>query len=221
MWPLIKKELIVQKKMILFGLFYAVFLFFVFANPAFQEFTYSMAAFGIAYITIVGVAQAEYKNNSDVIINSLPLTRREVVAAKYLSILTFTAIALVMVGVVGLLFHFLLPVFNYRIINLIDVLTTFACISLLASVSLPIYFKTGAQWTRVVNIVVFLVIFFAPAQLAGCISQNSQDPRVGSLVGLATGDYSALFSLTGFAVLLAIMLISYFVSLRIYMNKDF
>ncbi|MEQ8174519.1 MAG: ABC-2 transporter permease [Syntrophomonadaceae bacterium] len=220
MWPLIRKEMIVQKKMILFGLGYSVFLFFVFANPVFQEFTYSMAAFGIAYITVIGVAQAEYKNNSDIVINSLPLTRREVVAAKYLSILTFTVIALVLVGVVGLLFHFLLPVLNYRLMNSVDVFTTTVSIILLASVSLPIYFKTSAQWTRVVNVVVFLVLFFAPAQLAGYLVQNSQEPWVRSLAGLA-GNQNWLLSLTGLAVLVVIILISYFISLRIYLNKDF
>lgn len=220
MWPLIKKELIVQKKMIWFGLFYAVFLFFVFANPALQEFTYSMAAFGIAYITVIGVAQAEYKNNSDIVINSLPLTRREVVAAKYLSILTFTLIALALVGAVGLGFHFLLPVFNYRLINSIDIFTTFVSISLLAAISLPIYFKTGAQWTRVVNVVIFLVIFFAPAQIVGFLVKNNQQPWVQSLSQIAQNQ-NWLLSLTGLASLILLLLVSYFVSLRIYLNKDF
>ncbi|MEN6391095.1 MAG: ABC-2 transporter permease [Syntrophomonas sp.] len=219
MGPLIKKELIVQKKMLLFGLGYAVFLFFVFANPVFQEFTYSMAAFGIAYITVIGVAQAEYKNNSDIVINSLPVTRREVVAAKYLSIITFTVIALALVGVVGLLFHFLLPVLHYRLINLSDVFTTAVSVILLAAVSLPIYFKTSAQWARVVNVVVFLVLFFAPAQLVGYM-QNGQEPWVRNVAGLAGNQYW-LLTLTGLAILMIVVLISYFISLRIYLNKDF
>lgn len=214
---LIKKELIVQKKMLLFGLFYAVFLFFVFANPAFQEFTYSMAAFGIAYITVIGVAQAEYKNNSDVIINSLPVTRREVVAAKYMSILTFTIIALLLVGLVGSLFHFLIPVLNYRLINTADVFTTAVSIILLAAISLPIYFKTSAQWTRVVNVVVFLVIFFAPAQLAGYMVQNGQQPWASSLAVSQNWQ----LCLSGLIVLMVILLLSYFISLRIYLHKDF
>lgn len=220
MWPLIKKELIVQKKMFLFGFLYAVFLFFVFANPAFREFTYSMAAFGIAYITIMGVAQAEQKNNSDIIINSLPLTRREVVAAKYISILTFTAIALALVGAVGFIFHFMLPVLNHRLINTFDIVTTAVSVILLAAVSLPIYFKTSAQWTRVVNIVAFLLIFFAPAQLAGYMIQNSREPWVVALAG-AVQNQSWLLSLTGLASLIVVLLISYYVSLRIYLNKDF
>lgn len=220
MWPLIKKELIVQKKLLLFGLFYAAFLFFVLSNPVFREFNYSMAASGIAYITLIGVAQAEYKNNSDIIINSLPLTRRVVVAAKYLSILAFTIIALLLVGAVGLIFHFLLPVLNHRLLNTFDIITTTVSITLLAAVSLPIYFKTSAQWTRVVNVVIFLIIFFAPAQLIGYLAQNGQDPWVGSPVGLA-GNQNWLLSLTGLAVLMVILFISYFISLRIYLNKDF
>lgn len=217
---LIKKELIVQKKMLWFGLFYSIFLFLAFANPVLQEFTYSMAAFGIGYITIIGVAQAEDKNNSDIIINSLPLTRRDVVSAKYLSVLTFTCIALIIVALIGMIFHFLVPYFNYRLMNFLDVYTTFASISLLAAISLPIYFKTSAQWTRAFNVVLFLVIFFAPAQLIRYFVQNDQRPWVQTLAQI-THNQDWLLSLASLTVMLTLMLVSYFISLRIYLQKDF
>ncbi|MGI6434967.1 MAG: ABC-2 transporter permease [Syntrophomonadaceae bacterium] len=54
---------------------------------------------------MIGIVQAEYKNNNDIVINSLPTTRQEVVAAKYLSIAACTVIALVIVAIVGLVFH--------------------------------------------------------------------------------------------------------------------
>ena len=83
---------------------FSIFLFIVFSSNDFRDFAYSMAAIGIAYITIIGIAQSEYKNNSDIIINSLPTTRREIVAAKYLSVVTCTVIALLIVGAVGIPF---------------------------------------------------------------------------------------------------------------------
>ena len=81
MLQLIKKELILQKKMFIFGLCYSIFLFIVFADPVFRNFTYSMAAFGISYITIVG-CPGGIQNNSDIIINSLHHAGNHL-AAKY------------------------------------------------------------------------------------------------------------------------------------------
>jgi len=220
MLQLIKKELILRKKMFIFGLVYSIFLFIVFADPVFRNFTYSMAAFGISYITIIGIAQAEYKNNSDIIINSLPTTRQEIVAAKYLSIITCTIIALLIVGVVGIPFSLMPAPFDYRLLNGTDVITTVICIVVLASLSLPIYFKTGAQWIRVVNIVIFLLIFFAPVQIAEFIVNNPQTPWIQVLMNMARNQAWQL-TLIGSMALMIMLIISYYISLRIYMKKDF
>lgn len=217
---LIKKELILQKKMLLFGMGYSIFLFIVFSNPIFQEFTYTMAAFGISYITIIGIAQAEHKNNSDMVINSLPITRREIVAAKYLSIMAAIAAALVIVSLVGLVFHQFAPPFNYRLITGKDVFTTFVSVLLLSALSLPIYFKTGAQWVRMVNVVIFLIIFFAPVQIAGFIIKNQQVPWIQNLI-IISRDQLWLPVVGGSVFMLILLLASYFISLRIYKKKDF
>ncbi len=220
MQQLIKKELILQKKTLGFGLLYSLLLFAVFANAIFEGFAYSMSAFGMLYITIVGIAQAEYKNNSDIIINSLPTTRREIVGAKYLSIITCTIIALVIVSFVGLVFHQLPAPFHYRLINMVDVVMILVSVLLLAAISLPIYFKTGAQWVRIVNMFIFMIIFFAPAQIAVYLSKNGYQPWIQSLTHIAR-DQSWLFSLSVLAIMLGLLLVSYFISLKIYLKKDF
>ena len=220
MQQLIKKELILQKKMFIFGGLYSIFLFTVFANPVFKDFTYSMAAFGISYITIIGIAQAEYKNNSDIIINSLPITRREIVAAKYLSIVTSTIVALMIVGVVGIPFSLMPAPFDYRLLNGADVITTIICVLLLASLSLPIYFWAGATWIRAVNVVIFLLIFFAPVQIAEFLVNNPQRPWVQAVTSLVQNQSWQLI-LMGSVIMIVILLISYYISLRIYIKRDF
>jgi ABC-type transport system involved in multi-copper enzyme maturation permease subunit len=217
---LIKKELILQKKMFIFGLLYSIFLFIVFSSNDFRDFAYSMAAIGIAYITIIGIAQSEYKNNSDIIINSLPTTRREIVAAKYLSVVTCTVIALLIVGAVGIPFSLMPAPFDYRLLNGVDIITTIVCVLLLAALSLPIYFWTGAPWIRVVNIVIFLLIFFAPAQIAEFAVNNHQSPTIAAITQLINYQ-SWQLALGGMAVMLVLMTVSYYISFCIYMKKDF
>jgi ABC-type transport system involved in multi-copper enzyme maturation permease subunit len=220
MTQLIKKELILQKKMLWFGVGYSIFLFIAFANPVFQSFTYSMCAFGIAYTLILGIAQAEYKNNTDIIINSLPVNRQEIVAAKYIAIVIGTFFALVIVSVVGLIFHQLPAPFNLRLINLLDVVTALISVTILAAVSMPVYFKTTAQWIRIVNVLFFMLIFFAPAQIVGYLMKNGHQDWLQK-VSQTAYDQIWLLSLGMAAVMAVSLLVSYYISLRIYQNKDF
>lgn len=220
MTQLIKKELILEKKLFWFSFLYSIFLFFVFANPVIKECTYSMTAFGISYVAILGIAQAEYKNNSDIVMNSLPVTRPEIVKAKYLSVLTCAVFALIIAGAVGLGFHQLPGTFHYRLINRFDILTTIVSVAVIAAVSLPVYFKTGAQWARMINMAVFMLIFFAPAQVVEYLAKNNQQPWLINLT-VTISDNIWLITLGGLGVIAALLLVSYLISLGIYLHRDF
>jgi len=217
---LIKKEVILQKKMLWFGFFYSIFLFVAFSNPVLKEFVYIMTAFGIAYITILGAIQSEYKNNSDIVMNSLPITRREIVLGKYLSVFIFTGIALFVVAIVGLFFHLAPLPFDHRLINGNDIIIALISIVFLASISLPAYFKTGAQWMRVVNMIVFMLIFFAPAQITGFVLNNQEQVWLQNMLDLAQHNIGLLIiSVAG--ILFILLALSYRLSLRIYSKRDF
>ena len=97
---------------------------------------------------------------------------------------------------------------------------TVISVFVLASLSLPICFKTGAQWIRVVNVVIFLLIFFAPVQIAEYMVNNPQTPWIRILIDMA-GSQTWQLMLMGSVILLIILFISYYISLRIYINKDF
>jgi hypothetical protein len=217
---LVKKEIILQKKALWFGFFYSVFLFAAFANPVLKDFTYSMCSFGVAYIALLGIAQAEYKNNSDIVMISLPTTRSEIVGAKYLSVLVCTVIAIVITGVIGLAFSQMPAPFNYRLINQVDIMTAIISVSLLTAVFLPINFKFTAQWLRIVNVLVFMLIFFAPAQIFSYIAKNNSQPWLQSLAHFANY-HSWMLLILCCAVILGILLFSYYISLKIYLKKDF
>ncbi|MCG9969458.1 ABC-2 transporter permease [Pelotomaculum terephthalicicum JT] len=85
MLNLILKDILIQKRTIIFALLYGVFIFFAFSKPPFSQCIYSMGAMGISYILILTALQADFKNNTMVILNSLPVRRSEIVASKYLS----------------------------------------------------------------------------------------------------------------------------------------
>jgi ABC-type transport system involved in multi-copper enzyme maturation permease subunit len=209
-----------QKKILWFGFAYSIFLFMVFSNPIFRDFVYIMTAFGISYIAIIGAIQTEYKNNSDIVLNSLPISRREIVLSKYLTIFVFAGIALLIVAIIGLFFHLAPLPFEHRLININDILITLISVLLLSAVSLPAYFKTGAQWLRVINIIVFMLIFFAPAQIARYVLENQHQPGLQKLIDLAQQN-PWLLAVSSLVTLLVLLLLSYLLAVRIYSRRDF
>lgn len=217
---LIKKEILLQKKILWFGGFYAIFLFVAFANPVFKDYVYVMAALGISYITIVGATQAEYKDNADIAMNSLPVTRKEIVVSKYLAVFAFVGIALLIVAVVGLVFHFLPAPLAIRLISVNDIIAALISAVFLAAVSMPAYFKSGAQWVRIVNVMVFMLVFFAPAQIVEWLASHQQDGW-GPAISQILRQTPWLPGLSGLLVVLALLALSYIISLHIYLNKDF
>ncbi len=220
MTHLIRKEIMLQKKILWFGFAYSIFLFMVFSNPIFRDFVYIMTAFGISYIAIIGAIQTEYKNNSDIVLNSLPISRREIVLSKYLTIFVFAGIALLIVAIIGLFFHLAPLPFEHRLININDILITLISVLLLSAVSLPAYFKTGAQWLRVINIIVFMLIFFAPAQIARYVLENQHQPGLQKLIDLAQQN-PWLLAVSSLVTLLVLLLLSYLLAVRIYSRRDF
>lgn len=223
MLKLIEKEFILQKKMIWFGALYSVFLLLVFHgahDSNLSEVAYIMASFGMAYIMIIGAAQAEYKNQTDLVLNSLPLTRPEIVRGKYLSVIVFTAVALAMVGAVGAGLHLLPGPFGYRLLNLNDIAATLISVLFLAAISLPAYFISGARWIQVVNMFIFMFIFFAPAQIVEYMAKNSHRHLAPGLAELVRSQ-PGLLSVSAIVVMLLLFFISYLISLWIYLRKDF
>ncbi|MDD2422161.1 MAG: ABC-2 transporter permease, partial [Heliobacteriaceae bacterium] len=88
MGNLLLKDFLVQKPSLRWSLGYLLFILVIFGmTPTFGNFAYIMAGFGSAYILVMGSLQMETKNQADIFLNSLPVTRREIIISKYLSAL--------------------------------------------------------------------------------------------------------------------------------------
>ncbi|MEN6462891.1 MAG: ABC-2 transporter permease [Syntrophomonas sp.] len=220
MLNLLRKDILVQKHTLWFALAYSIFVFFAFSNKTFSPFVYVMGAVAVSYVLILSAVQSEYKNNSDLVLLSLPVKRQEVVASKYLAFLVFIILSLVTMGITGLIFMLSPLPFPTRLINWQDAAITLVSVILLVSVYLPVYYKMGGKWLQVINIVLFMVVFFAPSTLAGYMHSHRQDQWVQWLVQTA-GHNPHMTSWLGIAFVAVLMLISYLISVHIYTNQDF
>ncbi|MGI5920478.1 MAG: ABC-2 transporter permease [Syntrophomonadaceae bacterium] len=216
MYNLLRKDILVQKNSLWFCVGYSIFIFFAFSGPTFRPLIYVMGATVIAYVLVLSAIQAEFKNNSDLILLSFPVKRQQVVASKYIGVLIFTFIALAVIGLLGLILSFCPLPFPTRLINWTDAVITVISVMLLTSIYLPIYYKTAGRWVQIINAIVFMVIFFVPSSLVNLASHQqilwleetaSQNPWLLTVLALA--------------IMGIIFYASYLISLRIYQRKDF
>jgi hypothetical protein len=217
---LLFKDLLIQKKNFLFALFYLIFLIFVFQEPPMSDAVYATNTVVIVYLFTTCASSYDDKNRSEVLLNSLPVRRREIVLAKYLSTFLYAVI-----GLAGTIFF--MAVLDAaglkslgRMPGLQEIVGSLSAAVLLNSVYYPLYFKFGAIKVRLFSIIVFVLIFLLPGFLVGYFKSHSSGEAA---VGLVTAVLNTPGWLQGSAIavlLLAVLLVSLVLSLKIYKNKE-
>ncbi len=157
-------------------------------------------------------------NKWDSYCNSLPLSRKEIVKSKYILFNATSLIALIL----GILASFIIPSFieNTTFESLFASIIGVAFgICLVISLLIPFYYKFGSSKGR---IMLFLCIVIL-ALLIGAITSldifNNKELMniINSLNNLSLG----MFTLLLIILTVIIMSISYYISVRIYKNKEF
>jgi len=221
MLNLIIKDLYLQKKMFLFALGYSLFVLVAFQNPVFEAGSYIMGAVAVAYMFILGVCAYEDKNKSEIILISLPLKRRIIVVSKYLSVFIFTMVSLGLIGILGVIMKGSgLPV-PIRYIGFRDVVGALASIGFLVSLYFPFYFRFGYIKSRFFNLVLFLMVFFAPTLVVELVKNNYGPEFLAQALAVVNSlsDWQAVLGLVGLVFLM--MFVSMVISIALYLKRDF
>ena len=213
---LIIKDLCVIKNQMRSLLLILVFFVFISILNKDATFTLFLVPFYMIMILITTFSYDEF-NKWDCYCNSLPLSRKEIVKAKYL---LFNATSLIVL-ILGVLASFIIPNFieNTTFESLFASIIGVAFgICLVISLLIPFYYKFGSQKGR---IMLFLTIAIL-ALLIGAITSldifNNIELMniINSLNNLSLG----MFTLLLIIVTIIIMTISYYISVKIYSNKE-
>lgn len=221
MFNLVIKDLLVQKKYIPFSAAFGLMMLLLFGlqgGPLVPA-SYVFIPFAISYFFLINSCQAEEKNNSEIILNSLPISRKEIVMSKYLlsllitlATLAFVSLAggiLISVGIAGM------TLITYLESTLALVLSLF-----FLSLYLPLFFKFGHGKTQAFTMVVFLLLFFVPGQLISFVMRNPENYVVAAALSLLENNP---YTMVGMGLLLALvfMLVSLYLSIGFYRNREF
>jgi ABC-2 type transport system permease protein len=220
MYSLILKDLLIQKRTLLFILGYSILLLFVFNSPDLAEMVYVMGAMVSSYILILGACAYEGKGGSEIVLNSFPLRRKDVVRARYFSVLVFMLLSLVIFGLEGVIMKGLGLPFPRRYLNWVDVVGVVVSFLLLSSLYLPFYFKFGYIQARLFNALMFLLFFFVPAYVMNYYQENSTKEWFRQTIFFL--DNHPAWLIGGLIIVPFLMLLmSYLLSVKFYQAREF
>jgi ABC-2 type transport system permease protein len=149
MYNLVVKDILIQKKRIILCFAYVLFMVITFQNTGEAMFPVGVTA--CTYLMIMTACAYEDLNKSDIMMNSLPVKRSRIVAAKYLSVFIF----FIMGSLVYIAFYCIIKVtgipFHVYPVNLNNFISGILTVSLMAGIYLPIFFKVGYVKSKVIN----------------------------------------------------------------------
>ncbi|WP_422448124.1 ABC-2 transporter permease [Thermoanaerobacterium sp. DL9XJH110] len=220
MLNLVLKDFLVQKKTPLISIIYSVFFFIVFRGDVFKDFVYIMGSVAISYIYLMYTVNLDEKNKSDLIINSLPVTRRQVVMARYLFYIAAILSGILTMAVAGIILKTVPGFSGFYFIKPVDFLAAFSISGILASFHAPLAYKFGIN-ARYFDMAIFFGLFFAPGFLADYIKRHSGLDTINYFKNLTQHSNWNSIGLAASGFTLIIIMISLAISIKIYESREF
>jgi len=222
MLNLVIKDILIQKKTIIFALLYAAFVLAFFSTIFPSGFgLYVMSPMIITYLYITFAVQYDDKNNSEVILNSLPLKRSDIVISKYISTFVFGSIGIIcsiLVDVIGKVTGLSTFIGSISLLNIVLV-TSAICI--FSSIFYPVYFKFGVAKMKIFTVVIFMIIFFVPMNVISYMSENPNNVFVHEFNLFINNTSSLTINSLCIIIGLIFFMVSLRISIHIYNNKEF
>jgi len=221
MLNLVLKDFLVQKKTFLMAFIYSIFFFVVFSNPAYRDIVYAVGSVAIGYIFISYATTWDDKNDSEIMLNSLPVVRKDIVMARYVFAILVSLLGTVIMALTGIVIN-IAGFMELRYIALRDFAISLFMISIFVSLYLPIHYKFKHH-ERYFRIILFLLGFFIPQYLVDYIKSNSDSASSTLIMVLNLLAKLSDLQLDMLLVIMSLLLmaVSMAVSLAIYNNKEF
>ncbi len=148
MLNLIIKDILVQKKLLVFYIATIIIYLLLDASTVFIAIIYSI-------IFIKHAFSIDEKDNVNILLNSLPYTRKEIVSSKYIGAIVFT----VTIIVITYLGSFLLNGENIAVVWK-EILLIMGLVMITLALILPLSYKFKSQYLAIASIVLFGIYLF-------------------------------------------------------------
>ncbi|PER63517.1 ABC transporter permease [Priestia megaterium] len=212
MYNLIRKDFILQKYLMLFYLFIAIF------------YTMTDMSMGLV-ITVLSVfftINSHYydeKGKNNVLINSLPFSRKQIIASKYIGVLIFLFITTLIIWLIRFICQDIVSHSMTRG-SITELLISYAIAILFVSFYFPFFYRFPNR----ILLSGFSILVIMMVALGKTIVSRFGNVMSDFINGIQT--FASQFSTTGlyisaFVITILIFSSSWFLTLKIYENKDF
>lgn len=201
MLNLIKRDLILQKKQLLIYLGFIIFFIVMNKHPIL---IFTIASILIPFNTHAYDAKAE----TNILLNSLPYTRKEIVASRYIGTIVYMLLAMAVTSVMLIVFQ--------KSFTIEHIVMGNALFLLFAAITFPLFYQFKQDHMFLIVLVSFLVLtFFGPSAVQFLATEFST--VTDAIFSLSI---PALYAAATIIIVCAYM-ISWGVSLIIYQRKAF
>lgn len=219
MYNLIMKDILIQKKQFIFSLAYLAFILIAFQKMG--EAMFSMGLVAFTYMLSMTSCAYEDKNKSDIMLNSLPVKRASIVAAKYISVLVYLVIGTLVYEVLTRIIDMLqIPLKAYPL-SLETFIGGLVAVCLMTGIWFPIFYKFGYMKMRVANFVLFFLFFFGASFLVDYMQAGNKSSWAQSIISFLHAQSAITIAMFFAAAVIIFMLISFGLSVRFYKNREF
>lgn len=216
---LIKKDLKLSIKINLFAVIYVLFISvngLLSKDLLIGNIIYVLSIIIFTFVVVIYVNGFDDKYKSEVILNSFPLDRRNIVRSKYITLIIFILISSAVIVALTNVLPMLLNIDGRASANIHTVIIAANVLLLFYSIYYPIYFKVG-EGLRTFNTILWLLLVIGPNLLVKALKTLDQRKLLEILAHIDL-DKINLY-------LLGISLIIYYLSLqiskKIYVKKEF
>ncbi|WP_125153064.1 ABC-2 transporter permease [Clostridium rectalis] len=209
MFNLIKKDLIVQKKTLFFIIPYFLFSLITFDNMSPNAFISLMT---ITSVFILSTASFSYdeKNKSTILFSSLPITKLNIVLAKYINTIVYSIISFTLVTIIMIISN----INNLNFLSALNIILFIKLTSvsmLIASITFPLFHKYGFIKTKSIIFIIYFILF-------GIITNLFQNNNF--YIGYFINSILIPNMLIILLIILLFFISSILISLKIYENKN-
>lgn len=219
MLQLVFKDIAIQKRSLLFAMGYMLFFLAIFQSQ--PHMMYSAAMVASTYILVMGGFALDDQAMADTFLNSLPVTRKKLVGAKYLSLVLFFLFG----TVCYILLYQLLQLTGWSIqmgaITPENLVGAVVAVSLINAIYFPILFRIGYHRAKIFNFLLFFGIFFGSSFVLRKMQENAAPETLRQLERFLSQQPDILLAGLFLAVVAVLLLISFGLSLYFYKRRDF
>jgi hypothetical protein len=207
-----------QKKAIKLSVILIIFFTITLSNIGPAGLTIGVLA--ITYQLVLGACALEDKNNSDIILISLPIKRNTIVLSKYVSIYIYAAYAMLGFYLIYLITNLLnLPLdIPYNFTGFVGAIIV---VTLFCSISFPLIFKYGYVKSKMANLIIFFVFVFGGTGLVGYLSKNNEWKLGQEIITYFSNSSDIEILMILMVPMVLILICSFFVSLTFYRKREF